>query len=795
MASILPNYEYDIFISYRQKDNKGDHWVTEFVNALKTELESSFKEDISIYFDSNPHDGLLETHNVDKSLEGKLKCLIFIPIISQTYCDVKSFAWQHEFCAFNKIVQGDPFGRDIKLKNGNVASRILPVQIHELEAEDKAIIETELGSVLRSVEFIYQAAGVARPLRPNEEDSKGNLKRTFYRDQINKVVRGIKELISGMQSPKNVAELKALKQTETVPVSARKKLSIAAAIVMILSLLGYALFNFSSLGNSLTSEPDKSIAVLPFDNMSNDPEQDYFSDGIAEDILNHLVKIADLKVKSRTSTLPYKDNKTKSVTEIGEELNVGNIVEGSVRRVDDRVRIVVQLIDTKTDTHLWSETYDRDLKDVLALQSEIAIAIARALEAQLSPSEKKNIEKERTQNITAYDYYLKAKEFQRRGSLKKADLETALQLANKAIQSDNGFSRAYALKAQLWFDLSYYGIAEKIWFDSVMYNADQAIHFDPASADGFLVKAGALLYVGKVKQAAADIRKVYALAPNNPNVLANYGSVLLDEGREEGADLILKSAENQYSSKEPEYYSSYISAYLYTEDWDMIKQLSSQSKSLNPDGLNSYFNLASAYTQQGEYDKAIEELLAAEKINPNHSGVIDRLAWTYFRKKDFVNAAKYWGKYQEIEKRFSDSTQTVPFRHRLAMTYAKMGKRKEGEKLVREDLQIQTELLNKKRGMGAWGNFGSIYYDMAVDHAFLGNDQLAVQCLDSAWSYKFYYFDGYGKDPIFEPLKDREDFKRVAKKKDDKYQFLNKAFTNALNRSQASKELKGLMEK
>src|SRR5688572_4317912 len=126
MPSLIPGFEHDIFISYRHKDNKGGHWVTEFVDALKTELEATFKEDISIYFDENPYDGLLETHDVDKSLEGKLKCLILIPIISQTYCDPKSFAWQHELRAFNKIAKEDQFGRDIKLRNGNVSSRILP---------------------------------------------------------------------------------------------------------------------------------------------------------------------------------------------------------------------------------------------------------------------------------------------------------------------------------------------------------------------------------------------------------------------------------------------------------------------------------------------------------------------------------------------------------------------------------------------------------------------------------------------------------------------------------------------
>ncbi len=156
MASILPGYEYDIFISYRQKDNKYDGWVTEFIENLKRELEATFKEDISIYFDSNPDDGLLETHNVNKSLEGKLKSLIFIPILSQTYCDPKSFAWQHELVAFNKLAREDQFGRDIKLAHGNVASRILPIRIRELDEEDKNLLENELGGVLRAVDFIYK---------------------------------------------------------------------------------------------------------------------------------------------------------------------------------------------------------------------------------------------------------------------------------------------------------------------------------------------------------------------------------------------------------------------------------------------------------------------------------------------------------------------------------------------------------------------------------------------------------------------------------------------------------------
>jgi len=146
MASIIPGYEYDIFISYRHNDNL-DGWVSDFVQNLEKELKGTLKEPVSVYFDTNPHDGLLETHNVDKSLEGKLKCLIFIPIISQTYCDSKSFAWQHELVAFNKLAKEDQFGRDIRLTSGNVTSRILPVKIHDLDPEDKTLLETELGGI------------------------------------------------------------------------------------------------------------------------------------------------------------------------------------------------------------------------------------------------------------------------------------------------------------------------------------------------------------------------------------------------------------------------------------------------------------------------------------------------------------------------------------------------------------------------------------------------------------------------------------------------------------------------
>jgi len=192
MPSLLPGYEYDIFISYRHNDNRSG-WVTDFVNHLKEELAATIKEPVSVYYDSNPHDGLLESHHVDKSLEGKLRCFIFIPIISHTYCDTKSFAWNNEFLAFCKLAKQDSLGLHVQLPNRNVASRILPVQIHNIGPQDQSLFEKETDSPLRAIEFIFRSPGVNRPLTP-QDTRQDNTNRTFYRDQINKIANAIDHL-------------------------------------------------------------------------------------------------------------------------------------------------------------------------------------------------------------------------------------------------------------------------------------------------------------------------------------------------------------------------------------------------------------------------------------------------------------------------------------------------------------------------------------------------------------------------------------------------------------------------
>ena len=240
MPSLIQGYEYDIFISYRHNDNL-DGWVTNFVESLEKELRGTLKESLTIYFDKNPHDGLLETHHVNKSLEGKLKCIIFVPILSQTYCDPKSFAWQNEFCAFNKLAQVDELGRDVKLSNGNVASRILPIKIHELDADDTATIEKEIGGVLRAIEFVHRSAGVNRSLTLLDDQVRESGK-ILYRDQVNKVANAIKEIITSIK-PSNKSLAEKIESKAVHPTKSTRKLgAIISMVVFAIALTAYFIY-------------------------------------------------------------------------------------------------------------------------------------------------------------------------------------------------------------------------------------------------------------------------------------------------------------------------------------------------------------------------------------------------------------------------------------------------------------------------------------------------------------------------------------------------------------------------
>src|SRR6516164_5191420 len=207
--------------------------------------------------------------------------------------------------------------------------------------------------------------------------------------------------------------------------------------------------------------PEKSIAVLPFENLSEEKQNAFFADGVQDEILSDLAKVADLKVISRTSAMFYKAGNPRNLRQIAQQLRVANVVEGSVQRSANRVRVNAQLVDARTDKHLWGQTYDRDLADVFAIQSEIAKTIADQLQAKLSPNEKSAIERAPTSDISAFDLYAQANNLVLRAStsstVPKADLLQAVDLLNHAVARDPSFFDVYCQLAFI-HDWLYFGM-------------------------------------------------------------------------------------------------------------------------------------------------------------------------------------------------------------------------------------------------------------------------------------------------------------------------------------------------
>ncbi len=526
MPSLLPGYEYDIFISYRQNDNRSG-WVTEFVKALQEELAATIKDPISVYFDSNPHDGLLETHNVGKSLEGKLKCLIFIPIVSQTYCDPKSFAWQYEFVAFNRMAKEDQFGRDIKLSNSNVTSRILPVKIHDLDTEDKATLESELGGVLRAIEFIYKEPGVNRPLKLEDKDEK-NLSKTSYPNQVNKVANAVKEIIHAMKHPASAHADKGSVAVHPATVS-RKALVLGVLGIMMLFALGFAVSQFMSSAPREPAKKDTSIAVLPFANMSNDPEQEYFSDGITEQIITNLAHINSLKVIGRTSSMKFKKT-NKTIKEIGNELGVTHVLEGSIRRSGDRIRVTAQLISVQDESHIWAQDFDKGITDIFTVQDEISMAIANSLERKLTPLEKERSKSERSANVEAYEHFLKGYHIHMELyyiKWLKEDFFDAEREFKSSIQLDTAYAPAYAGLADLYDTYRNFSARQKEERMKFQNLRDQlsniAMRLSPQNP--YVISVKAFSFQSKEGRTEADLdstfrlrRKALAIAPGNVDV-------------------------------------------------------------------------------------------------------------------------------------------------------------------------------------------------------------------------------------------------------------------------------------
>jgi serine/threonine-protein kinase len=295
--------------------------------------------------------------------------------------------------------------------------------------------------------------------------------------------------------------------------------------------------------------PEKSIAVLPFDNLSRDPDNAFFTDGVQDEILTDLAKVADLKVISRSSVMQYKSGVARNLRKIAEELGVAHLLEGSVQRAANRVRVNAQLIDTRNDAHLWAQTYDRDLADVFAIQSEIAKAIADQLQAKLSPREKTAIEQPPTADVTAFDLYSRAKNLILSTSFSAVSREKllhAVELLNQVLARDPSFFLAYCQLAythdQLYFIFGDHTAARRALAEAAI---DGAFRLRPDAGEAHLARAenlyrGYLDYDG----ALAELEVARRTLPNSPHVFELTGFILRRRGKhEEGLKSLQRALE------------------------------------------------------------------------------------------------------------------------------------------------------------------------------------------------------------------------------------------------------------
>src|SRR6266487_4233920 len=297
----------------------------------------------------------------------------------------------------------------------------------------------------------------------------------------------------------------------------------AAAFALVVSFVLHRPWSKSTSAAVSTSFPapipEKSIAVLPFENRSDEKENAYFADGVQNEILTNLAKIGDLWVISRTSVMQYKSGAPRNVREIGQQLGVAHLLEGSVQRAGNRVRVTTQLVDARSDTQQWAERYDRDLADVFAIQSEIAKAIVDQLKAKLSPQEKARVEEIPTANTEAYVFYLRANQIERNPDTLLEDYKIAEGLFVQAIELDPNFALAHARLASIHAEIFHYYEPTETRRTKARTEAETALRLEPNLAEGHFALGQCIYWMDKDYDRALEQFDIAArLSPNNGDI-------------------------------------------------------------------------------------------------------------------------------------------------------------------------------------------------------------------------------------------------------------------------------------
>ncbi|HEX8696260.1 MAG TPA: tetratricopeptide repeat protein [Longimicrobium sp.] len=481
----------------------------------------------------------------------------------------------------------------------------------------------------------------------------------------------------------------------------------------------------------------RAVAVLPFANLSESRENEYFSDGITEDILTNLSRVSGLRVISRTSAMAYRGS-NKALRQIGRELGVSHVVEGSVRRAGDRVRITAQLIDARTDEHLWAESYDRELEDVFQIQSEIAQEIARALEVRLTRDERERIAAAPTSNLTAYDYYRQGRQYLDRYT--QADIERSVALFERAVALDSGFALAYA-----WLARARMTTWTPTPVDSAAALARRAIALDPGLPDGYAALAEWYRRQGRYSLALEQYRRAVALNPSDATATAETGQTYGDMGRLDEAIPWLKRAVSlDPRTVWPYEYIGF--GYALLGKLDEAERWYRRGLELQPDYAFLHVRLADLALRRGDLAGAGGHARTAVALDSVHQSMLGRLD---LRRGDLRAALAHHER--AVALAGGEHYDATP-----GYLYRKLGERRKAEEVFREVERRARRMLAEKNE-SFWP-----YYALAATDAARGRKEQALHDLDQAVARGYRDVWGLSNGQVFAELRGERRFQEIA---------------------------------
>ena len=435
-------------------------------------------------------------------------------------------------------------------------------------------------------------------------------------------------------TPEGIKRTEDVSPDEKIPQwSARKFAALVVTVALLAAgLLGYQIIRSkSSTERSAAAVPDKSIAVLPFENLSDDKSNAYFADGIQDEILTDLAKIGALKVISRSSVMHYKSGVERNLVRIGQELGVAHLLEGSVQRINNRVRVNAQLIDARTDAHLWAQTYDRDLADVFAIQSEIAKAIAEQLKAKIAGFERAELATKPTSNPEAYDAYLKGLSLYVRG-FSPADLVSSTKSLEEAVRLDPSFAQAWALLARGHANLYFFGLdTTPERREAARQALAAAERLRPDLAETQLARAWYLFRIERDYEGAKRVCEALRPRwPNNSEVPTLISYVLWRQGRSTESEAYLQEALNLDPRSVPLRKVFGVDA-IYRRQFDQALKRYDRVLEIAPGDSEAIARKAVAYQAMGDLDNAEAMLASIQSPAPGDAWV----TWALLRQEFF----------------------------------------------------------------------------------------------------------------------------------------------------------------